>query len=90
MYCKSYEVYKYFLIDIFFEDYINLMSESKVQRAILAFVGEMDGSKLQKFNSLLDSHNTNAFFYMAYIKTPMSNEPEHTSYHMTWDQVKEP
>ena len=75
------------MIIFYFEDYINLLSESKVQRAILAFVGEMDGSKLQRFNSLLDAHNTNAFFYMAYIQTSKTNEPEHTNYHMTWDQV---
>lgn len=71
----------------FFVGYIDLLSDAKVQRAILAFVGEMDGAKLNKFNSLLDSHNKNAMFYMARTTTSNSLEHERGNYHMIWDQV---
>ena len=72
---------------LFFVGYIDLLSDAKVQRAILAFVGEMDGAKLNKFNSLLDSHNKNAMFYMAHTKSSNSLEHGQGNYHMIWDQV---
>ena len=75
---------------LFSSGYINLLSDAKVQRGILAFVGEMDGARLKKFKSLLDSHNKNAFFYMAYETTPKAVGSGHANYHMTWDQVIEP
>ena len=76
-------------LNFFSSGYINLLSDAKVQRAILAFVGEMDGTRLKKFNSLLDSHNKNAFFYMAYESTTKSIGSKHANYHMSWDQVKD-
>ena len=71
------------------------MSETKVQRAILVFVGVMDEMKLAKMKSIMNSHNVNAFFYMVY-KTATSGSvnndkgmaDDSPNYYMTWDQVR--
>ena len=69
--------------------YINLLSDTKVQRGILVFVGMMDEMKLEAMTLLMEAHNTNVFFYMAY-KTDTSTyraTEENKNYRLTWDQV---
>ena len=71
--------------------YLNLLSDTKVQRGILLFVGAMDGGMLDKFNSLMMDHNINVFFYMVYKNELASSSSEMMAdqpYKMHWDQVK--
>ena len=75
-----------------FQEYLNMLSETKVQRGILLFADPMTTEMVNKINSLLIEHNTNTFFYMVYneasvddnnMKTISSNGP----FHMNWNQV---
>ena len=74
------------------EEYLNMLSETKVQRGILLFSGPMSNAMLNELNDVLDEHNTNTFFYMVYnvptegsnVMKPIDNGP----YHMIWNQVR--
>ena len=76
----------YFIID-----YLDMLSETKVQRGILLFAEPMTSEMIDKINAMLDEHNTNTFFYLVYNeasidennKNTMSNGP----FHMNWNQV---
>jgi hypothetical protein len=69
-----------------------LLSDTKVQRGILVFVGDMDKEKLDKMKSILDAHNVNTFFYMAYNaltqdSSDHQDKDESANYNLIWEQV---
>ena len=69
-------------------EYLTMLSETKVQRAILVFVGPMDAHMLNKINSILDVHNKNTFFYMVYNEVSHGIKPKYAGpYQMSWNQV---
>ena len=69
-----------------------MLSDTKVQRGILVFVGDMDKERLDKMKSIMDAHNVNAFFYMVYKASTQDsathqNKAESANYNLLWDQV---
>ena len=69
-----------------------MLSETKVQRGILLFAKPMTTEMINTFNSLLNEHNSNTFFYLVYNEASvddndnmsLSNGP----FYMNWFQVK--
>ena len=69
-------------------EYLHLLSETKVQRGILVFVGLMNNTMLALFDSYIEEHNKSAFFYMAYDAAKTSGGIERAgSDSLIWAQV---
>ena len=70
--------------------YLELLSEAKVQRGILVFVGMVNSGIVSDLKGMMDEHNMNTFFYTAYIEeTRLTQEYNKSPYNlMTWNQVQ--
>ena len=67
-----------------------MLSEAKVQRGILVFVGMVNSGIVSDLKVMMDEHNRNTFFYTAYIEeTRLTQEYNKSPYNlMTWNQVQ--
>ena len=70
--------------------YLDLLSETKVQRGILLFVGTMDQELLVEIKTLMGENNKNSFFYTAHTEDSPSVQiyTKDLKHSMTWNQVK--
>ena len=76
-------------LNLFHAEYLNLLSETKVQRSIWIFAHPIDDKTLDILNPYLEEHNKNAFFYMAYkVANPSVKHTLNTMDGLSWTQVE--
>ena len=70
------------------QEYLRLLSETKVQHGIMIFSGSMNDDMLDMVSSYIDEQNKNSLFYMAYnASSSARNQTPNKVDNLIWHQV---